>query len=252
MHPGLLGVGEQHRIVERRGRRKAGALHNQHVELGVLVDLQRIAIGEHRSQRVDRRGKRHLLRQPLVPQWQICRASGRDGERQPDQWRSHRDRSVGLGIDARCSRRSRVSARKARSAASLVIVTYGPKPEAASVIAGRSASGKASAAKPGFPGRAAARLPPFWSPGLALHCPVPAAWKCCGTPASSATPPGRPCRMAVRAIVRPAAAMAYRSRSVTSRARCAPSRHVRSDCRVVWTASSPAPRPARCPDRQTR
>ena len=38
-----------------------------------------------------------------------------------------------------------LSARKARSAASLVIVAYGPKPEEASVIAGRSTSGKASA-----------------------------------------------------------------------------------------------------------
>ena len=48
VHAGFLGVGDQHRIIERRGGRKAGALHHQHVELGVLVDLQRVGIGQHR------------------------------------------------------------------------------------------------------------------------------------------------------------------------------------------------------------
>ena len=79
VHTGLLGIGEQHGIVERRGRRKAGALHYQHVGLGVLIDLERIVIGEHGPQRIDRGGKRHLLRQFLMPQWQIRRASGRHG-----------------------------------------------------------------------------------------------------------------------------------------------------------------------------
>ena len=99
VHAGLLGIGDQHHIVERRGLREPGPLHHQHVELGVLVDLQHVAVGQHRPQCIDRRGERHLLGKPLMPQRQIGGASRRHGQRQSDQRRARRIQAVRFGVD---------------------------------------------------------------------------------------------------------------------------------------------------------
>ncbi len=115
VHAGLLGVGDQHGIVERRGPRKTRALHHQHVELGVLVDLQDGRITQHRSERRNRRGKRHLLRQHFVAQRHIGGPAGRDRKRKPDERRPHRVQPVGLGVDgeepAACGLRQKVAQR---------------------------------------------------------------------------------------------------------------------------------------------
>ena len=66
-----------------------------------MADLQHAAVGQHRAQCVDRRGKRHLLRQALVPQRQIGSASRCHGKRQTEQRRLQRVQPVGLGIECK-------------------------------------------------------------------------------------------------------------------------------------------------------
>ena len=100
MHAGLLRVGDQHGVVDRRRHREAGARQHHHVELGVLKDLQHRRIGQQRPQHLDRLSQLDLLAQHLVRQRHVAGpARPRWPATEPTSRARIGVRPVGLGID---------------------------------------------------------------------------------------------------------------------------------------------------------
>ena len=100
---GILGEGYHHRVIERRGVRRAGAPEDQQVELGVLEDFQHRRVDQQGCEGGDGLIGGELLRDQRfqgrdMAHRNIAGAAGGDGERNPNQIGAQRVEPIGFGI----------------------------------------------------------------------------------------------------------------------------------------------------------
>ena len=100
---GVLGEGNDHRVVERGGVWGAGAAEDQQVELRVLEQFQHAGVGQQRGERGDRLVGRDLFQRCLVgadmAQGHVAGAAGGGGQRDADEVGAQGVEAIGFGID---------------------------------------------------------------------------------------------------------------------------------------------------------